>query len=88
MSPNTCPSCGGPLAPAFEVDNGVGIQTGGPWGCDTCHYVEPDPLERLGLRTLVCKEMQEGDARIIKASGVLTAEMFDPDAGLPRKEGK
>ena len=65
----TCPNCGGPLTPAFEVDNGVGIQTGGPWGCDCCHYVEPDPLEKLGLRTLVCKEMLEGDAKIIKPRG-------------------
>jgi hypothetical protein len=28
------------LEPYAEVDIGVGVMQGGPWGCPVCHYVE------------------------------------------------
>jgi len=40
----TCPVCGA-WCERDEVDNGVGMQPAGPWGCPLCHWVEPDPLE-------------------------------------------
>lgn len=38
-----CPDCGEECE-RDEVDNGVGIQAAGPWGCPFCHWVEGDPL--------------------------------------------
>lgn len=34
-----CPNCDGEME-RDEVDNGVGWQPVGPWGCPACHYVE------------------------------------------------
>ena len=45
--PRLCPQCQTPLEPYAEVDIGVGVLQGGPWGCPRCHWVEP--LEDLGL---------------------------------------
>jgi hypothetical protein len=38
---NLCPKCGMEMEPYAEVDIGVGVMTGGPWGCPACHWVEP-----------------------------------------------
>lgn len=35
-----CPRCGGELE-CDMVDNGVGMEQCGPYGCPACHYVEP-----------------------------------------------
>jgi hypothetical protein len=40
-----CPECAKhgvetECEPFAEVDIGVGVQTGGPWGCPVCHWVE------------------------------------------------
>lgn len=40
-----CPKCGGEME-CDEVDNGVGMQQVGPYGCPACHYVE-DSLQFL-----------------------------------------
>lgn len=40
-----CPKCGGPCE-RDEVDNGVGMQPIGPWGCPNCHWVE-EPVHAL-----------------------------------------
>jgi hypothetical protein len=42
---STCPQCAEhgvetELEPYAEVDIGVGVMQGGPWGCPVCHYVE------------------------------------------------
>lgn len=37
-----CPKCGTECEPYAEVDIGVGVMQGGPWGCPACHWVEPD----------------------------------------------
>jgi hypothetical protein len=34
-----CPKCGGECE-RDEVDNGVGMQACGPWGCPMCHWYE------------------------------------------------
>lgn len=34
-----CPTCGGECE-RDEVDNGVGMEGCGPWGCPDCHRVE------------------------------------------------
>ena len=47
MSYGKCPQCGTELEPYAEVDIGVGVMQGGPWGCPACHWVEPE--EDLGL---------------------------------------
>jgi hypothetical protein len=36
----TCPECGEECE-RDTVDIGVGEQPVGPWGCPTCHWVEP-----------------------------------------------
>lgn len=41
-----CPRCGKP-AECDEVDNGVGMQQCGPYYCQPCDWVQPDPLEEL-----------------------------------------
>lgn len=33
-----CPKCGGECE-RDEVDNGVGMEACGPWGCPDCHWV-------------------------------------------------
>ena len=40
-----CPKCGTELEPYAEVDIGVGMLQGGPWGCPVCHWVEPEESE-------------------------------------------
>lgn len=40
-----CPKCGA-IATADFVDNGVGMQRSGPYGCETCGWVET-PLHDL-----------------------------------------
>lgn len=35
----TCPQCGGECE-RDEIDNGVGMEACGPWGCPECHWVE------------------------------------------------
>lgn len=43
-----CPECGGENVERDEVDNGVGMQPVGPWGCLDCGWVETwgrSPLE-------------------------------------------
>jgi hypothetical protein len=40
-----CPKCGTECEPYAEVDIGVGVMQGGPWGCPACHWVEPDEWE-------------------------------------------
>ncbi len=42
-----CPKCGTELEPYAEVDIGVGVMQGGPWGCPACRWVEPE--EDYGL---------------------------------------
>ena len=37
-----CPQCGTELEPYAEVDIGVGMLQGGPWGCPRCHWIEPE----------------------------------------------
>jgi hypothetical protein len=39
-----CPRCGNECE-RDEVDNGVGMQPAGPWGCPACHWVEGEPEE-------------------------------------------
>lgn len=39
---NRCPRCGGEVE-RDEVDNGVGMEAVGPWGCPDCHWVELRP---------------------------------------------
>jgi hypothetical protein len=34
-----CPNCGAECE-RDEVDNGVGMEACGPWGCHECHWVE------------------------------------------------
>jgi hypothetical protein len=41
-----CPKCGSECE-RDEVDNGVGMQAVGPWGCPECYWVEPDPAAEL-----------------------------------------
>lgn len=41
---STCPQCAArgietELEPYAEVDIGVGVMHGGPWGCPVCRYV-------------------------------------------------
>lgn len=44
----TCPQCGGECE-RDEVDNGVGMEPCGPWGCPECHWVEGrEPSEPSG----------------------------------------
>ena len=38
----TCPQCGSECE-RDEVDNGVGMEAVGPWGCPNCHWVEDRP---------------------------------------------
>ena len=38
----TCPKCGSECE-RDEVDNGVGMEACGPWGCPECHWVEKRP---------------------------------------------
>lgn len=40
-----CPDCGGECE-RDEVDNGIGMDACGPWGCPECHWVEPQPKWR------------------------------------------
>lgn len=40
----TCPACGCECE-RDEVDNGVGMEACGPWGCPECHWIE----ERLAV---------------------------------------
>jgi len=47
-----CPDCGTECEPYAEVDIGVGVMQGGPWGCPACHWVES---EDGGVR-----ELEEG----------------------------
>ena len=42
-----CPKCNTECEPYAEVDIGIGVMQGGPWGCPACHWVEPD--EDFGL---------------------------------------
>lgn len=42
-----CPNCGTKLEPYAEVDIGVGVMQGGPWGCPECHYVEDESEPEL-----------------------------------------
>lgn len=58
-----CPKCGTELEPYAEVDIGVGMLQGGPWGCPACHWVEPEEplpelIERCGasMGRAECKE--------------------------------
>jgi hypothetical protein len=37
-----CPECGTECEPYAEVDIGVGVMQGGPWGCPACHWIEPE----------------------------------------------
>jgi hypothetical protein len=37
-----CPKCGTECEPYAEVDIGVGIMQGGPWGCPACHWIEEE----------------------------------------------
>lgn len=37
-----CPKCGTECEPYAEVDIGVGVMQGGPWGCPACHWIEPE----------------------------------------------
>lgn len=39
-----CPNCGSECE-RDEVDNGVGMQAVGPWGCFECHWVEGRDVE-------------------------------------------
>jgi hypothetical protein len=39
----SCPYCGNE-ADADFMDNGVGMERVGPWGCDKCHAYELDPF--------------------------------------------
>lgn len=43
-----CPTCG-KIAAADFVDNGVGMQQSGPFGCEACGWVEPPPTEIADL---------------------------------------
>ncbi len=45
-----CPNCDEEME-RDEVDNGVGMQAVGPWGCAACHYVE-DRGDTLAERIL------------------------------------
>ena len=46
----TCPRCGADCE-RDEVDNGVGMEACGPWGCPECHWFEKhidlDPVEEV-----------------------------------------
>lgn len=35
-----CPRCGGECE-RDEVDNGLGMEAAGPWGCPQCHWIQP-----------------------------------------------
>ena len=43
-----CPNCG-LTATADFVDNGVGMQQVGPFGCEACGWIEPTVAEILPL---------------------------------------
>jgi hypothetical protein len=43
-----CPDCG-EWTHADFVDNGVGMQRCGPYGCERCGWVEEQNLERTSL---------------------------------------
>jgi hypothetical protein len=43
-----CPQCSGECE-RDEVDNGVGMEAVGPWGCPDCYWVAPDAARELGL---------------------------------------
>lgn len=44
-----CPKCGGDCE-RDEVDNGVGMEACGPWGCPECHWVQSDLAEPVDVR--------------------------------------
>lgn len=48
MAELKCPNCGG-ACERDEVDNGVGMEACGPWGCPECHWAE----EKLDLDSLM-----------------------------------
>ena len=48
MSDYPCPDCGHPMT-CDTVDNGVGEEPCGPYGCERCHYVVPEPCLGCGF---------------------------------------
>ena len=55
-----CPKCGGECE-RDEVDNGVGIEACGPWGCPDCHWFETRESDLCGLDlSLDVNNPQEG----------------------------
>lgn len=76
-----CPHCGS-ACERDEVDNGVGMEAAGPWGCPECHWIE----ERIELPVdAVC---EHGVAMDVHCCNCHTGFIFDvthecPDEGQP-----
>lgn len=70
----TCPKCQTPLEPYAEVDIGVGIMQGGPWGCPACHWVE----EAQAMLPPVCGARM-GNAECVEPEGHEGPHMFEED---------
>lgn len=68
-----CPNCKTPLEPYAEVDIGVGVMQGGPWGCPACHWIEADPP-----LDATCNAMM-GNAVCFQPAGHVGPHQFEED---------
>ena len=62
-----CPRCGRE-AECDMVDNGVGMQQCGPYGCEPCGWVQPDPHALLVNDACIADDSTECDCSRCRAA--------------------
>lgn len=74
-----CPECGTPTE-CDSVDNGIGEQQCGPYGCPACHWVEPS------IDELISRSSIGAGLRDIKERGI-DAHLVDLEREMhPRRK--